>query len=335
MKKDNRQSEQAKRMLLEYNEFLKGRILTVKDLKEKVEDKLDIVVTERSIQRDLRVLQECIPLLEQWKEGKQVLWSLSSNYVKPNNLPRIESNELFSMHILKAHLRCFKGTIVEKEADELEKKLEKLASGDVFYKECLFWDQNFGTYDYSKHNSLIEEVIGNIVNKEWVHIRYYSVKQDTEKHYDCFFEGLFTFNGIIYVVTYFPYYGKHEALQLHGIKQIEKSNNIYELPEFDFDEFTERRFGVYSSKPMTIRLKIKKKFIGYFSGRKWHKTQRTSYDRNGNLIIEMTVPIGMDLVSWIIGWNEAIKVIKPKSLKDKVISKMKLGLMQYGKCKEA
>ena len=68
---------------------------------------------------------------------------------------------------------------------------------------------------------------------------------------------------------------------------------------------------VFSSKPLDIKLKVKKKFVGYFVGRRWHKTQKESYDKKGNLIIELKVPIGMDLVSWIIGWNEAIKVMKP------------------------
>lgn len=331
MDKESRLSEQAKRIVLEYNLFLRGKILTVKELKEVIEKELNTVITERSIQRDLRVIQECIPVLEQWKEGKQVFWGLPKNYIKLNNIPAIESRELFSFYMLKAHLKCFKGTNIEKDANKLETKLEKLAPGDVFYEESLFWDQNFGTFDYSDYAWLIEEVINRIVNKKWVHIWYYSVKQGTEKHYDCFFEGLFTYKGILYVVTYFPFYGTHEAIQLHGIKKIIDTNNIDELPDFNFEEFTEKRFGVYSSPPMDIRLKINKKYIGYFTGRKWHRTQIQRFDSRGNLYIEMNVPIGMDLVSWIIGWNEAIKVIKPKALKEKVIAKMKLGLEQYNR----
>jgi len=329
MKTDNRQTEQSRRIMFAFNEFLKGKVLTTRELHDKIKNEFRPEITLRTVQRDLRVLQECVPLLEQWKEGKQVYWQLSRNYIKPNNIPVIESSDLFSFHILKAHLKSFKGTVIEQDVEKLKKKLEKLAPGHAFYDECLFWDQNFGTFDYSNYNQLLENVISFIVNKTWAHVRYYSVKQGTEKSYDCYFEGLFAYSGTVYVVTYFPYFEHHEALQLQGIKHLEQSYNKHEVPEFDFTDFTEKRFGVYSSKPLDIKLKIKKKYAGYFAGRKWHKTQKENYDKQGNLIIEMTVPIGMDLVAWIMGWNEAIKVIKPKALREKVIAKMKLGLRNY------
>ncbi|ROL61786.1 WYL domain-containing protein, partial [Bacteroidetes/Chlorobi group bacterium ChocPot_Mid] len=48
--------------------------------------------------------------------------------------------------------------------------------------------------------------------------------------------------------------------------------------------------------------------------RSFHQTQKFSKDANGNLLIEMRVPLVDDFISWIMSWGEAITVVKPKEL---------------------
>jgi predicted DNA-binding transcriptional regulator YafY len=45
----------------------------------------------------------------------------------------------------------------------------------------------------------------------------------------------------------------------------------------------------------------------------------------------MRVPIGMDLVSWILGWNKVIKVLRPVELREKVLAKAKEIIKMYKK----
>ncbi|MGA2296022.1 MAG: WYL domain-containing protein [FCB group bacterium] len=326
------QAKQARRLVYILKEVIAGKTLTTHQLQKLFSEEYNFNVTLRSVQRDLRVLQECVPTLEQIRDGNGVHWQLARTHFNGRSLIRVESNELLSFYILKSHLKTFKGTVIEDDTNKLAKKLEQLAPGDVFLDESLFWDQNVGQFDYSKHNDMLKEVIECIVKKKWVKITYHSTKQTTDKTYEVLFHGLFTYSGSIYIVTYFPSHRSFEAIALHGIMDIKRAVGQFPPnPKFDFKHFTDVRYGVYTGDRYRVILMVKKEFTGYFVGRYWHSTQRERYDEEGNLIIEMYVPIGMDLVAWILGWNEIIKVLQPKELVEKVVTKLDAARQNYRK----
>jgi predicted DNA-binding transcriptional regulator YafY len=327
---NNAKTEQAKRVIYIFKELLKSRKMTVLEMKQELIHKFGIDISLRSVQRDFKLLQDAIPVLEQFKEGKAVFWRMSPIFKNPSNFMFVESNELLSFHLLKAHLKTFRGTLFEDDTYDLQSKLEQLAPGEVFLDDSFYWDQNAGQFDYSGYDKTLRLAIDAIINKRWVRVKYHSVKLNTEKEYDVFFCGLFVFSGTLYVVTYFHYFDNYEALALQGIKSILPAKRSYEIhTKFDFHEFTKRRFGVYSGKTFKVKLLIEKQYKGYFEHRTWHSTQRTRETEDGDLIIEMFVPIGMDLVGWILSWHKIVKVLGPRQLKEKVLEKAKSILDQY------
>lgn len=316
---ESRASEQAYRILFMLKKFLNGRKYTAGELHELLIREYSPELTLRTVQRDLRLMQDCFQELEQWKEKRQVFWRFATKFRNIGNIIRIESNELLSFHVLKAHLKTFYGTEIERDTAKLAEKLEALAPGEAFLSESLYWDQNFGYFDYSEYSDLLKAALEAINKKIPVRITYNSIKQGTRKTYSTALRCMFSYSGALYTVAYFPKYDSHEALQLQGIERIEllDSRQIV-LPEFDYAEFVKKRFGVFSGKMYNIRLKIDSRHKGYFEGRRWHYTQQTSYDDVGNLIMELFAPIGMDMVSWILGWNEAITILEPPELIEKV-----------------
>jgi predicted DNA-binding transcriptional regulator YafY len=304
--------------------------MTVLEMKNELIHEFDIDISLRTVQRDFKILQDAIPVLEQFKEGKAVYWRMSPIFKNPSNFMFVESNELLSFHLLKAHLKTFRGTLFETDTLDLQEKLETLAPGDVFLDDSFYWDQNAGQFDYTGYDKTLRLVIASIIDHQWVRVKYHSVKLNTEKEYDVYFCGLFVYLGTLYVVTYFHYFDNYEALALQGIKSVMPAKRSYEVKtKFDFHEFTKRRFGVYSGKTFKVKLQIDKQYKGYFEHRTWHTTQRTYENEDGNLIIEMFVPIGMDLVGWILSWNKVIKVLGPRQLKEKVMMKARSILDLY------
>ncbi|MCX6775084.1 MAG: hypothetical protein NTY99_03290, partial [DPANN group archaeon] len=51
-----------------------------------------------------------------------------------------------------------------------------------------------------------------------------------------------------------------------------------------------------------------------FSERKFHYSQKMSKYKAGNNILTMQVPVGMDLVNWVLAWPEAM-VVGPEELR--------------------
>jgi predicted DNA-binding transcriptional regulator YafY len=72
--------------------------------------------------------------------------------------------------------------------------------------------------------------------------------------------------------------------------------------------------------------------VHYFQNRQWHQSQRQTIDpETGDMIMELYVPLGPDFISWILSWHDAIKVIKPVELIDKVKARLRATLYSYTK----
>jgi predicted DNA-binding transcriptional regulator YafY len=322
------QSLQARRVVWMLKKLQNGYKFTAKDFKKEIDIEFG-EVSLRTVQRDLQLLQECETLVESYQDGKSPYYYYSKVSRRPS-IPKIESSELLSFHILKAYLKNFKGTMIEAEATKLSKKLDYVAPEDVFLEESLYWDKNIGQFDYTDFDPLIRRVIYQITNKKWADIQYRPVESDESRLYTAFFRSIFTYAGYLYVVAYLPVHNSHVAFAIHRLEAInEKDNYQHELPDFDLDEFAKIRFGVYWGQTEDVELYIQSKYAHYFENRKWHTSQRFATDRNGNLTIRMTVPIATDFVAWLLSWGDLITVRKPQILIDKVVARADKILNNY------
>ncbi|MFP4529535.1 MAG: helix-turn-helix transcriptional regulator [Candidatus Kapaibacterium sp.] len=322
----------TERILYIYEALLKGRKFTVSEIHEEITRKIDHDISLRSVQRDLRAMQDCTPVIEQFKSGRQVYWRIPRRFRNTAGIVHIREQQFLSLYILKAYLSTFDGTAVQKEIEELGHSIERLCPGELYLSDTFFWDQNFGIFDYSEYGDILSHVIDAVTQKYWVRITYHSTMQQHEKTYEVYFKGLLFYNSTIYILTYFPYHKSFQAISLQGIKSIEKCERGGDsIPEFNYEEFRKSRFGIFSGKIYDVKLLIKARYREYFEHRKWHVTQRSRYDADGNLMLEMRAPIGKDMVSWIMGWNDAIIVLEPPELIDRILNNISTIQEQYAK----
>ncbi len=320
---------QAHRLVFMYRKFLEGNTYTSSQLQDIISEQIEIV-SIRTIQRDLRLLQKIDPNLIGKPRGKEILWYIPKEHRLPKTVVRFESNELLAFHFLKAHLKTFIGTSIEKDALKLYDKLEKLAPAEVVLDETIYWDQNIGYYDYSKINDIVDDVIKYTASKDWVYVSYTAPKSSQSKEFLARFETIFSYLGLLYVVAYIPKHKVHVSLAIHNISEIRKAEGVVELaPPFNFKEWSLYRFGVFSGEIKNIKLLIKQEFKHFFLNRMWHPTQAEKFDKDGNLILEMQVPIGVDLLNWILSWSDAIIVLEPKELVNKVLNRLTQAIANY------
>lgn len=68
----------------------------------------------------------------------------------------------------------------------------------------------------------------------------------------------------------------------------------------------------------------------YMSEKFWVENQEVRRTEHG-FEVTMNVKLSNELVAWIMGWGEAVKIIEPKELKDQVLQKAKAILQKYSK----
>ncbi|OGV19317.1 MAG: hypothetical protein A2475_02555 [Ignavibacteria bacterium RIFOXYC2_FULL_35_21] len=314
---EENKSEQARRVLFIYSLFLRNIKLTINEVLDEINKEFGDV-SKRSVQRDLQVLKDS-DYIQSENKGRNSFWRL--NRGKKITLPtQIKTSELLSFYILKAYLKTFKGTAIEEDINNLTKKLETLAPGDAILEETIYWDQNPGYYNYRDKNQLISKLLHFIHEKTWVKMEYEKMwEEGTVRSYDILPESLFTYGGTIYLIGYLP---KHKAFLNFAVQNIinleESSYQSRKYPEFDYEKFRNARFAVMDGELSDVVLKIKKDFVIYFENRTWHPSQKATTDKSGNMILRLKVPIQPDFISWILRWTEAITVISPESLKQRL-----------------
>lgn len=322
---------QAHRILFIYRKLLEGEEIISTQLQDIISEEIEIV-SIRTIQRDLRLLQTIDPSIVCRSNGKELIWYIPKEFRIPKQIFRFTSNEVLAFYFLKAYLKTFKGTIIEEEVKRLLKKIEELAPKEAVIDETIYWDQNVGYYDYSKTNEILEQVIQTTAKKSWVKLTYSTPKNNQQQNKDIIarFETIFPYLGLLYVVAYIPKHKVHVSLAIHNITSIEELTNYLDVaPTFSFREWSKYRFGVFSGEVQDVRLLIKSEFKHFFLNRKWHLTQIEKIDKEGNIILEMKVPVGVDLINWILSWGDAIIVLQPQELINKVSSRLQQALNNY------
>jgi predicted DNA-binding transcriptional regulator YafY len=321
-------SEQSRRVLAIYKLFLVNGTLTKSQVITELRDRFPDI-SNRSIQRDLRVLCD-EGYIELEVKGRYSQWKLSTEGL-PSALPmKIKQSELLSFYMLKAYLKTFQGTEIEEDINKLKDKLESYAPGSVWLEEQFYGDQNIGFYDYSSKHNIIRLLIKHIIEKNWIKIRYQKVHENKIKVSEVFPRFLYHYSGSLYLVAFNPKWKKPLNYLVQNIIDIIESNKTSKVvPEFDFDEFRKQRFAVFDGEIFNIKILIDKDYYLYFENRKWHPTQKITYTDNGDYILSFKSPIAPDLISWICRWTEALEVIEPLELKEKVVDLLINSVKKY------
>ncbi len=92
---------------------------------------------------------------------------------------------------------------------------------------------------------------------------------------------------------------------------------------FDTAKFSEYSWGIYrGTKPVKVKLLFDRE-TGISIMDKFYIESQKFIETEEGIILEMDVYITMELISWILGWGNKVKVLEPHSLKEKIINTAK------------
>lgn len=318
-----------------------GKELCAANIKDLLFKKFSEVISIRTAQRYIKQLEYLEPKIDHYFKGrtKYIMIEEEFRVVKQSNILSQDwekeakklGNYLLSLNLLKAHLESFKETEIADDIEELIRKIEKLTGKeDIISSDSLYWDQNYGKFNYTRAGAdyikTIDQLTEKIVEKEWIKIEY-EKEHGKDKNYLVYPYQFFYFGGTLYLASYMPGKQKVFTLAIHKIKKISSPSKetIEEMkskrvPKFDYKKFRETRFGVWVGEPVRVMLEVHQDYRRYFKNRIFHDSQITFEEDNeaDNIRIRMDVPLAPELISWILKWNGGLKVISPQELKDKV-----------------
>lgn len=108
--------------------------------------------------------------------------------------------------------------------------------------------------------------------------------------------------------------------------------------EFDADEFYKNVVGVTVNRerPAVIKLKVNKYHAPYVITKPIHNSQRTvQKNEDGSVIITFLVKLNFELERIILGYGDAIEVLKPERLRKQIQKRLGLAHQLYSKTEDS
>jgi len=97
--------------------------------------------------------------------------------------------------------------------------------------------------------------------------------------------------------------------------------------DFNAETYAKQAFGIVGGEaPIKVRLLFEPKLAVYITERDWHPSQEFQTHADGRVELRLETTGRKELVRWILSWMPDVKVLAPKSLRDRIAEKLRDGL---------
>ena len=134
-----------------------------------------------------------------------------------------------------------------------------------------------------------------------------------------FLEALLIGHGA-YVVASDRGLGQMRTFKLERITRAEVTGETYAIPgDFDIGSYLAKAWGIFhSGEPVEVRLRFLSSAAGRVRESIWHPSQRLEDLPGGGVEMVVTVAGTLEITPWILGWGDAVEVLSPVELRERV-----------------
>jgi predicted DNA-binding transcriptional regulator YafY len=125
-----------------------------------------------------------------------------------------------------------------------------------------------------------------------------------------------------YVVARDRGLGEMRTFKLERITRAEQTPETYQIPgDFDINRYLAGAWGIFhSGEPVEVRLRFFPPAAARVKESIWHPSQQLTEDKKGIVTMTVTVAGIVEITPWILGWGDAVEVLAPPDLRDKIAS---------------
>jgi predicted DNA-binding transcriptional regulator YafY len=187
-----------------------------------------------------------------------------------------------------------------------------------------------GVKDYAGFEETILRLVEAIVSRRRCKVQYRAPGRTEARRFPYDAYRILSVQGGLYVIGKVPAYSNLATLAIDRIQAVELLEESFAVdPAFDSKRHEAEAFGVVWEKPVTVVLRFRADQAPYAREREWHPTQQFRVLKDGRL--EMTFRAGgqLEIMRWILGWGDAVEVIRPTTLRRGIRTTMQASARQY------
>lgn len=306
-----------------------GACISIEDMMEAIQDRLDFSISERSLKGDLEFMKNDpgmkAPIANRRGEG----------YYYTNNkfrlqAPSFSNDDVQSIHQALSLLKNFSQLGLPASFASAVNKLN-LVIADPDENSIVLLDHN-DSYRGARH---LEPLFNAIKDGKAIRFRYKKFDAEEGVQADMIRSPLVLkeYQRMWYVLMYNPENDSYRnyALDRMSFVAIEPNAKYTKPKGFSPNKYYQYAMGITvdnNRKPDLIKLKVFKPLLHYIIESPWHETQQVEYIDADSAIVTLKVYAGSELIKEIMSWGPSLQVLEPKLLmervKDQVVSLRKM-----------
>ena len=259
---------------------------------------------------------------------------------KPNAGEKIElpglwfSEKEATALVLMQHLldNLDQGGLISSHIDPLVEIIDGiLGQSEVSAKELRKRIKVFGMS--ARKNSLenFEEIGNALLKRQRLQIEYYSKGANETTNREVSPQRLIFYRDNWYLDAYCHMRKGLRSFALDGVRKAALLNKkTEEISEKELHENFAESYGIFSGKAtQRAKLRFTPERARWVSGETWHGQQVSSFDKEGNYILEFDYNQDPELVMEILKHGSGVEVLGPAGLKKRVIEELTKSLKNY------
>lgn len=265
--------------------------------------------------------------LEVTKEGRTAYYEYVDPHFSINNQPMNETEALQLKEALLT-LNRIKGLPQFGWVEELTLKLEKDFGIHETPREIL----GFETNPFLKGLEHLNDLFNAILYQKVLHIEYQTFRNEGVEVFSMHPQYLKQYNNRWFVLGTHSKYDPITTLSIDRIVAIKEVKDTYEVSDIDFTERYEDIIGItrgLDTEITTITLHANSGLAAYMLTQPMHGSQKNGELNNDGLTFTLDVIPNYELEQQILSFGEALKVVAPQSLVDKIKTRIKASLENY------
>ncbi len=302
----------------------------------------DIGISERSVYRQIELVDELGFILEQFDDpvSNRKRWRLDKKYCRKTpmlDLPeiRLTPQELIAMSFLRGELGIFQGTELEEYINSAFEKIEHMAPEGMGralekYRALILMDSRLSKSLEGKEE-IVETLTEAMLQRNTCGVKYHSFSDDREKMFKIAPLHFFEHNGGLYLFVHAPSFDNILTLAVERIYDVWiNADERFKYPEnFDPEALLASAFGVVFDDEIAVKVWFAASQARYISERQWSMDQKITENPDGSIILEMKTSGRYEVKRWIMSYGPDAKVLEPEDLRQEIAADIEEMRKQY------
>ena len=291
-------------------------------------------VTQRTIRRDLEVIERAGFMLDQISVGDERRWILKRDFFSGVAARGFTLSEMCALYFSRSLLESFGGAPFHEDLTRAFDKIENaLPPGLWRYIDQLPAVLASKGDRPKKRGTNVPAYLARLTDAVLDHKRivmqYESFSSQAIKEYRIEPHRLLYGQGGLYLHAFVPLYGEMRTFAVERIKRLSTLDEVFEARADVGSDVFPHSMGVYSGRPEHVVLEFTAKMAPYVLEREWHRTQTVDRRPDGSVRVTLQVSVDWALRNWILSFGGDVRVVEPRPLAEQILDQLEEARRQY------